>query len=100
MVVIENARQRDALVRALRGAGGFITVGASGCSLDIVAIELNEALEAMGSLTVRSTSLMCFERISVALCRKNSMDYDAIVIGAGHAGIEAALALPGWAGGR
>ncbi len=67
-VVIENARQRDALVRASEALEASLRLAQAAVPLDIVAIELNEALEAMGSLTGEVTSADVLERIFSGFC--------------------------------
>ncbi len=67
-VVIENSRQRDALVRASEALAACMRLAQAAVPLDIVAIELNEALEAMGSLTGEVTSADVLEHIFSGFC--------------------------------
>jgi len=67
-VVIENSRQRETLIRASEALGESIRLVQAAVPLDIVAIELNEALEALGSLTGEVTSADVLEHIFSGFC--------------------------------
>ena len=67
-VVIENSRQREVLIRASEALGESIRLVQAAVPLDIVAIELNEALEALGSLTGEVTSADVLEHIFSGFC--------------------------------
>jgi tRNA modification GTPase len=67
-VVIESARQRDALVRSAQALEAAIRLAKAEVPLDIVAIELNEAMDALGSLTGEVASTDILEHIFSGFC--------------------------------
>ena len=67
-VVIESARQRDALVRSAQALEAAMRLAKAEVPLDIVAIELNEAMDALGSLTGEVASTDILEHIFSGFC--------------------------------
>ncbi|WP_422481086.1 tRNA uridine-5-carboxymethylaminomethyl(34) synthesis GTPase MnmE [Pleomorphochaeta sp. DL1XJH-081] len=67
-VVIESARQRDELIRAKSALTEAVLLANQEVPLDIVAVELGEALEALGSLTGEVASSDILEKIFSGFC--------------------------------
>lgn len=67
-VVVESTRQRDELARASRALEAAATLAQQEVPLDIVAVELGEALEALGSLTGEVASSDILEKIFSGFC--------------------------------
>jgi tRNA modification GTPase len=67
-VVIESKRQRDELQRAYDALSGALALARQEVPLDIVAVELGEALDALGALTGEVTSSDVLEQIFSGFC--------------------------------
>jgi tRNA modification GTPase len=67
-VVIESKRQRDELQRAYDALSGALVLARQEVPLDIVAVELGEALDALGALTGEVTSSDVLEQIFSGFC--------------------------------
>ena len=67
-IVIESARQKDALAQASEALGAAMRLVQEKIPLDIVAVELNEALNALGSLTGEVASADILEHIFSGFC--------------------------------
>ncbi|MFA6336326.1 MAG: tRNA uridine-5-carboxymethylaminomethyl(34) synthesis GTPase MnmE [Bacteroidales bacterium] len=67
-LVIESTRQRDELVRASEALEATLRLAHEGLPLDIVAIEMNEAINALGSLTGEVASTDILEHIFSGFC--------------------------------
>lgn len=67
-LVIESERQRDGLARAAQALRRADELEDQGLPLDIVAVELNEALQALGELTGEVTEADVLERIFSGFC--------------------------------
>lgn len=67
-VVIESKRQRDELQRAYDALSGALALARQEIPLDIVAVELGEALDALGALTGEVTSSDVLEQIFSGFC--------------------------------
>lgn len=67
-IVIESSRQRDELGRALQAVEEAIELARQDVPLDIVAVELGEALDALGSLTGEVASSDILEKIFSGFC--------------------------------
>ncbi len=67
-IVIESSRQRDELHRAQEAIDQAIDLAHQNVPLDIVAVELGEALDALGSLTGEVASSDILEQIFSGFC--------------------------------
>jgi tRNA modification GTPase len=67
-VVIESARQHDELVRAHGALDRALVLAGEEVPLDIVVVELGEALEALGTLTGEVASADILEKIFSGFC--------------------------------
>lgn len=67
-VVVESARQHDELVRAHEALDRALVLAHEEVPLDIVAVELGEALEALGTLTGEVASADILEKIFSGFC--------------------------------
>lgn len=67
-VVIESLRQREELLRAKRALSEAMLLAEQKVPLDIVAVELGEALEALGTLTGEVASSDILEKIFSGFC--------------------------------
>lgn len=67
-LVIESDRQRDGLLKAAEALRRADELEAGGIPLDIVAVELNEALHALGELTGEVTGADILDRIFSGFC--------------------------------
>jgi tRNA modification GTPase len=67
-VVIESQRQHDAVERALQAIDSAVNFARSAVPLDIVALDLSEAVDALGSLTGEVASDDILDRIFSGFC--------------------------------
>lgn len=67
-IVIESERQRDGLLKAAHALRRADSLEADGIPLDIVAVELDEALHALGELTGEVTGADILDRIFSGFC--------------------------------
>ncbi len=67
-VVIESARQRDELLRAQDALQQAMALASDSVPLDIIAVELGEALDALGTLTGEVASSDILEKIFSGFC--------------------------------
>ncbi|MGD8114799.1 MAG: tRNA uridine-5-carboxymethylaminomethyl(34) synthesis GTPase MnmE, partial [Sphaerochaetaceae bacterium] len=66
--IIESARQRDELVRARTALSNSIRMAQEEIPLDLIAVEVQEALDALGTLTGEVTSADILENIFSGFC--------------------------------
>ena len=66
--LIDSERQRDLLARALAALGRFRDGRAAGLPLDVLAVELREALDSLGEVTGEVTTAEVLERMFAAFC--------------------------------
>ena len=67
-LIIESARQRDELVRARTALSNSIRMAREEIPLDLIAVEVQEALDALGTLTGEVTSADILENIFSGFC--------------------------------
>jgi tRNA modification GTPase len=67
-LIIESKRQRDELLRASNALGKAIEMANESIPLDLIAVEVQEALSALGELTGEVTSYDILEQIFSGFC--------------------------------
>jgi tRNA modification GTPase len=67
-VLLSDRRHRDALLRARRSLGHFLTEAQTGTSFEFLAIDLREALQALGEITGETTPEEILDRIFSRFC--------------------------------
>ena len=96
--VITSARQRDCLSRSREALGRALSAQEMGAPFDLISMDAMDALIPLMELTgggrpgSRDRYHLC-QVLCGKIGGKPMESYDAIVIGGGHAGCEAALAL-------
>ena len=91
-VYITNARQKNALISALESMKKVTESIGSGMPEDFYSIDLMDAYDTLGSITGETAGEIWSMKYSANSVWENKDEYDVAVIGAGHAGCEAALA--------
>ena len=91
-VYISNVRQKNALLEALESMKKVIRSIDDNMPEDFYSIDLMDAYESLGYITGNSVGEDLINEIFSKFCMGNKDQYDIAVVGAGHAGCEAALA--------
>ena len=66
--LIDSERQRDLLLRSLDALGRFRRAAAGGVTVDLLAVDVADALDALGEITGAVTSAEILERMFSAFC--------------------------------
>ena len=90
--ILRMSRQKTALKEAYDSLRKVVESIRNGMPEDFYSIDLMDVYEALGSITGETIGEDLVNEIFSKFCMENSDSYDVAVIGAGHAGCEAALA--------